>query len=108
MGIAKEIGVYPYFFKLLLRDPKLAIAALFGPTVSYLYRIVGKNSDPNARKNVLNTWNNSMSGLNYLKKMWGPTFSITHKTSFISYDYDTFQNNLQYISYIENWETAGY
>ena len=43
--IACEIGVYPYFWRIFLRDPVLAFMVWYGPIFTAQYRLLGPDSD---------------------------------------------------------------
>ena len=57
--LAKMIGIdAPPFHRLLLEDPRLAIAIWFGPFYSAQFRLWGPNRQEDARKDVLESANN--------------------------------------------------
>ncbi|RUS82299.1 hypothetical protein EGW08_009931 [Elysia chlorotica] len=43
--IACEIGVYPWFWRVFLRDPVLAFMVWYGPIFTAQYRLLGPDSD---------------------------------------------------------------
>ncbi|GAB6023795.1 flavin-dependent monooxygenase [Chamberlinius hualienensis] len=51
--IARLIDVKPNFCKMLITDPKLYFACIFGPLTNYQFRLVGPNSWPKARETIL-------------------------------------------------------
>nr|XP_042896603.1 flavin-containing monooxygenase 5-like [Parasteatoda tepidariorum] len=51
--LAEEIGVKPNFWKIAFTDPKLFWALLFGPSLSYQYRLQGPHSWDGARNAIL-------------------------------------------------------
>ncbi len=51
--IAKDIGCYPYFWQLLLSDPKLAMKCMFGSFHPYQYRLVGPGKWGGAREAIM-------------------------------------------------------
>ncbi|XP_070549358.1 dimethylaniline monooxygenase [N-oxide-forming] 2-like [Ptychodera flava] len=57
--IAEMIGVRPSFWRLLLSDPKLAMAYEYGPMVPYWYRLQGRGAWPGARDRILNAEENT-------------------------------------------------
>ncbi|XP_070551485.1 flavin-containing monooxygenase 5-like isoform X2 [Ptychodera flava] len=57
--IAEMLGVKPSFWRLLLSDPKLAVAYEYGPMVPYWYRLQGPGAWPGARDRILNAVENS-------------------------------------------------
>nr|XP_006814540.1 PREDICTED: dimethylaniline monooxygenase [N-oxide-forming] 2-like [Saccoglossus kowalevskii] len=59
--IAECIGVKPSFWKLLLSDPKLAMAVQYGPQLSYMYRLQGPGKWDGARDAILNARDNTVS-----------------------------------------------
>ncbi|XP_070548207.1 dimethylaniline monooxygenase [N-oxide-forming] 2-like [Ptychodera flava] len=58
--IAEILGVKPSFWRLLVSDPKLAIAYEYGPMVPYWYRLQGPGAWPGARDRILNAMENSI------------------------------------------------
>ncbi|XP_070548206.1 dimethylaniline monooxygenase [N-oxide-forming] 2-like [Ptychodera flava] len=61
--IAEILGVKPSFWRLLVSDPKLAIAYEYGPMVPYWYRLQGPGAWPGARDRILNAVENSIFSL---------------------------------------------
>nr|XP_006823466.1 PREDICTED: dimethylaniline monooxygenase [N-oxide-forming] 5-like [Saccoglossus kowalevskii] len=59
--IAEDIGVKPSFWKLLLSDPKLAMAFQYGPQLPYMYRLQGPGKWDGARDAILNAEMNTTS-----------------------------------------------
>ncbi|GBO00268.1 Dimethylaniline monooxygenase [N-oxide-forming] 2 [Araneus ventricosus] len=51
--IASQIGAKPNFVKLLLTDPKLFLKLVFGPSLSYQYRLQGPHSWNGAREAII-------------------------------------------------------
>ncbi|NXC48052.1 FMO4 monooxygenase, partial [Penelope pileata] len=54
--IASCAGVKPSVLRLLLTDPRLALAVFFGPCTSYQYRLVGRGQWSGARAAILTQW----------------------------------------------------
>ncbi|NXL86424.1 FMO2 monooxygenase, partial [Alectura lathami] len=54
--IASFAGVKPSVLRLLLTDPRLALAVFFGPCTSYQYRLVGRGQWSGARTAILTQW----------------------------------------------------
>ncbi|CAL1273978.1 unnamed protein product [Larinioides sclopetarius] len=52
-SIASKIGAKPNFVKLLLTDPKLFLKLVFGPSLSYQYRLQGPHSWHGAREAIM-------------------------------------------------------
>jgi dimethylaniline monooxygenase (N-oxide forming) len=52
--LADMIGVKPKILWLLITDPRLAFRVIFGPNVSYVYRIDGPHKWDGAREAILN------------------------------------------------------
>ncbi|XP_070548156.1 flavin-containing monooxygenase 2-like [Ptychodera flava] len=61
--LAEILGVKPSFWRLLLSDPKLAIAYKNGPLVPYWYRLQGPGAWPEARDRILNAIENTTYAL---------------------------------------------
>ncbi|XP_070548157.1 flavin-containing monooxygenase 2-like [Ptychodera flava] len=61
--LAEMLGVKPSFWRLLLTDPKLAMAYKYGPMVPYWYRLVGPGAWPGARDRILNAIENTTYAL---------------------------------------------
>ncbi|XP_070549461.1 dimethylaniline monooxygenase [N-oxide-forming] 2-like [Ptychodera flava] len=61
--LADMIGVRPSFWRLLLMDPKLAMAFKYGPMVPYWYRLEGPGAWPGARDRILNAIENTTYAL---------------------------------------------
>ncbi|NXN80285.1 FMO4 monooxygenase, partial [Bombycilla garrulus] len=61
--IAACAGVKPSVFKLLLTDPKLALAIFFGPCSPYQYRLVGRGRWSGARAAILTQWQRTLKPL---------------------------------------------
>nr|XP_006815033.1 PREDICTED: dimethylaniline monooxygenase [N-oxide-forming] 2-like [Saccoglossus kowalevskii] len=57
--IADFIGAKPNFWKLLLTDPKLAYAVMFGPCYPATYRLTGPGVWEKARETVMNAQKNT-------------------------------------------------
>lgn len=51
--IAKEIGCMPNFLKLFFTDPRLFLKLIFGPSVSYQYRLTGPHPWAGARDAIM-------------------------------------------------------
>uniref|UniRef100_A0ABM0M1D6 Flavin-containing monooxygenase n=1 Tax=Saccoglossus kowalevskii TaxID=10224 RepID=A0ABM0M1D6_SACKO len=56
--LADLIGAKPNFWKLLLTDPKLAYAIMFGPCYPATYRLTGPGVWNKARETIMNTHEN--------------------------------------------------
>ncbi|KAM4722881.1 dimethylaniline monooxygenase [N-oxide-forming] 2-like [Rhinophrynus dorsalis] len=54
--LASDIGVKPNIFRLLLTDPILAVTLLFGPCTPAQYRLKGPGKWPNARRQIMTTF----------------------------------------------------
>ncbi|KAJ8277826.1 hypothetical protein GJAV_G00080510 [Gymnothorax javanicus] len=54
--LAKQIGVRPHFFHMLLRDPRLGLSVLLGPCTPYQYRLSGPGQWIGARQAILTQW----------------------------------------------------
>ncbi|XP_042730047.1 dimethylaniline monooxygenase [N-oxide-forming] 4-like isoform X4 [Lagopus leucura] len=54
--IASYAGVKPSMLRLLLTDPRLALAVFFGPCTSYQYRLMGRGQWSGARAAILTQW----------------------------------------------------
>ncbi|NXF80493.1 FMO4 monooxygenase, partial [Sclerurus mexicanus] len=54
--IAACAGVKPSVLRLLLTDPRLALAVFFGPCTPYQYRLVGRGAWSGARAAILTQW----------------------------------------------------
>ncbi|XP_069497368.1 dimethylaniline monooxygenase [N-oxide-forming] 2-like isoform X3 [Ambystoma mexicanum] len=54
--IASEIGVKPNFFRLLLRDPRLAVEVFFGACTSPQFRLTGPGKWNGARNAIMTKW----------------------------------------------------
>ncbi|XP_072199839.1 dimethylaniline monooxygenase [N-oxide-forming] 2-like [Excalfactoria chinensis] len=54
--IASCAGVKPSMLRLLLTDPRLALAVFFGPCTSYQYRLTGRGRWSGARAAILTQW----------------------------------------------------
>uniref|UniRef100_A0A8C9LC42 Flavin-containing monooxygenase n=1 Tax=Pavo cristatus TaxID=9049 RepID=A0A8C9LC42_PAVCR len=54
--IASCAGVKPSMLRLLLTDPRLALAVFFGPCTSYQYRLMGRGQWSGARAAILTQW----------------------------------------------------
>ncbi|XP_070548146.1 flavin-containing monooxygenase 2-like [Ptychodera flava] len=61
--LAEMLGVKPSFWRLLLTDPKLAMAFKYGPMVPYWYRLEGPGAWPGARDRILNAIENTTYAL---------------------------------------------
>lgn len=72
--LADMIGAKPNFFKLAITDPKLFLACIFGPCLSYQYRIHGPNSWEGARDAILTCEERVYAPLN-------PNFKRTSQSS---------------------------
>nr|XP_006823407.1 PREDICTED: dimethylaniline monooxygenase [N-oxide-forming] 4-like [Saccoglossus kowalevskii] len=62
--LAEEIGVNPSFWKMLISDPRLAMACWYGPQVPYTYRLQGPRTWDGAREAILSVWENTTSPTN--------------------------------------------
>ncbi|GBN61221.1 Dimethylaniline monooxygenase [N-oxide-forming] 2 [Araneus ventricosus] len=51
--IASQFGAKPNLFKILFTDPKLFLKIIFGPSVSYQYRLQGPHSWKGAREAIM-------------------------------------------------------
>uniref|UniRef100_A0A8C5PR53 Flavin-containing monooxygenase n=2 Tax=Leptobrachium leishanense TaxID=445787 RepID=A0A8C5PR53_9ANUR len=54
--MAIDIGIKPNILGIFPTDPSLALALLFGPCTPAQYRLVGPGKWPNARKQIMTTW----------------------------------------------------
>ncbi|XP_070549360.1 dimethylaniline monooxygenase [N-oxide-forming] 2-like [Ptychodera flava] len=61
--LADMLGVRPSFWRLLVTDPKLAMAYKYGPLVPYWYRLEGPGAWPGARDRILNAIENTTYAL---------------------------------------------
>ncbi|KFP86822.1 Dimethylaniline monooxygenase [N-oxide-forming] 4, partial [Apaloderma vittatum] len=61
--IASCAGVKPNMLKLLLTDPRLALAVFFGPCSPYQYRLVGRGKWSGARDAILTQWQRTLKPL---------------------------------------------
>ncbi|XP_070550067.1 flavin-containing monooxygenase 2-like [Ptychodera flava] len=61
--LADMLGVRPSFWRLLLSDPKLAMAYKYGPMVPFWYRLEGPGAWPGARDRILNAIENTTYSL---------------------------------------------
>ncbi|NWH73387.1 FMO4 monooxygenase, partial [Piaya cayana] len=61
--IASCAGVKPSVLKLLLTDPRLALAIFFGPCTPYQYRLVGRGKWSGAREAILTQWQRTLKPL---------------------------------------------
>ncbi|KAM6080029.1 dimethylaniline monooxygenase [N-oxide-forming] 4-like isoform 2-T6 [Theristicus caerulescens] len=61
--IASCAGVKPNVLKLLLTDPRLALAIFFGPCSPYQYRLVGRGKWSGARDAILTQWQRTLKPL---------------------------------------------
>ncbi|NXG64516.1 FMO4 monooxygenase, partial [Hemiprocne comata] len=61
--IASCAGVKPSVLKLLLTDPRLALAIFFGPCTPYQYRLVGRGKWSGARDAILTQWQRTLKPL---------------------------------------------
>ncbi|NXU47461.1 FMO4 monooxygenase, partial [Turnix velox] len=61
--IALCAGVKPNVLKLLLTDPRLALAIFFGPCTAYQYRLVGRGKWSGARDAILTQWQRTLKPL---------------------------------------------
>ncbi|NXI08306.1 FMO4 monooxygenase, partial [Irena cyanogastra] len=61
--IAACAGVKPSVSRLLLTDPRLALAIFFGPCSPYQYRLVGRGSWSGARAAILSQWQRALKPL---------------------------------------------
>ncbi|XP_075616409.1 dimethylaniline monooxygenase [N-oxide-forming] 4 isoform X2 [Balearica regulorum gibbericeps] len=61
--IASCAGVKPSMLKLLLTDPRLALAVFFGPCTPYQYRLVGRGKWSGARDAILTQWRRTLKPL---------------------------------------------
>ncbi|GBN84680.1 Dimethylaniline monooxygenase [N-oxide-forming] 2 [Araneus ventricosus] len=51
--LASQFGAKPNLFKILVTDPKLLVKIIFGPSVSYQYRLQGPHSWEGAREAIM-------------------------------------------------------
>ncbi|XP_075748741.1 flavin-containing monooxygenase 5-like isoform X2 [Rhipicephalus microplus] len=68
--MAELVGCKPRLGRLLLTDPVLAWACVFGPCLPYQYRLNGPGSWPRARQQILDFWENYRLGLETRKLPW--------------------------------------
>ncbi|XP_064520403.1 dimethylaniline monooxygenase [N-oxide-forming] 4-like [Pseudopipra pipra] len=61
--IAACAGVKPSVLRLLLTDPRLALAIFFGPCTPYQYRLVGRGAWSGARDAILTQWQRALKPL---------------------------------------------
>ncbi|NXD82928.1 FMO4 monooxygenase, partial [Halcyon senegalensis] len=61
--IASCAGVKPSVLRLLLTDPRLALAIFFGPCTPYQYRLVGRGKWSGARNAILTQWQRTLKPL---------------------------------------------
>ncbi|KFO94620.1 Dimethylaniline monooxygenase [N-oxide-forming] 4, partial [Buceros rhinoceros silvestris] len=61
--IASSAGVKPSILRLLLTDPRLALAIFFGPCTPYQYRLVGRGKWGGARHAILTQWQRTLKPL---------------------------------------------
>ncbi|NWS75719.1 FMO4 monooxygenase, partial [Crotophaga sulcirostris] len=61
--IASCAGVKPSVLRLLLMDPRLALAIFFGPCTPYQYRLVGRGKWSGAREAILTQWQRTLKPL---------------------------------------------
>lgn len=61
--IASCAGVKPNVLRLLLTDPRLALAIFFGPCTPYQYRLVGRGKWSGARDAILTQWERTLKPL---------------------------------------------
>ncbi|NXC12370.1 FMO4 monooxygenase, partial [Corythaeola cristata] len=61
--IASCAGVKPSVLKLLLTDPRLALAIFFGPCTPYQYRLMGRGKWSGAREAILTQWQRTLKPL---------------------------------------------
>ncbi|NXI49250.1 FMO4 monooxygenase, partial [Chloroceryle aenea] len=61
--IALCAGVRPSVLRLLLTDPRLALAIFFGPCTPYQYRLVGRGKWSGARNAILTQWQRTLKPL---------------------------------------------
>ncbi|XP_027647926.2 dimethylaniline monooxygenase [N-oxide-forming] 4 isoform X1 [Falco peregrinus] len=61
--IASCAGVKPNVLRLLLTDPRLALAVFFGPCSPYQYRLMGRGKWSGARDAILTQWQRTLKPL---------------------------------------------
>ncbi|XP_009998017.1 PREDICTED: dimethylaniline monooxygenase [N-oxide-forming] 4 [Chaetura pelagica] len=61
--IASCAGVKPSVLRLLLTDPRLALAIFFGPCTPYQYRLMGRGKWSGARDAILTQWQRTLKPL---------------------------------------------
>uniref|UniRef100_A0A8C0B3V9 Flavin-containing monooxygenase n=1 Tax=Buteo japonicus TaxID=224669 RepID=A0A8C0B3V9_9AVES len=61
--IASCAGIKPSVLRLLLTDPRLALAIFFGPCTPYQYRLVGRGKWSGARDAILTQWQRTLKPL---------------------------------------------
>ncbi|NXA34111.1 FMO4 monooxygenase, partial [Eudromia elegans] len=61
--IASHTGVKPNVLRLLLTDPRLALAVFFGPCSPYQYRLRGRGCWSGARDAILTQWQRALAPL---------------------------------------------
>ncbi|NXA10561.1 FMO4 monooxygenase, partial [Sapayoa aenigma] len=61
--IAACAGVKPSLLRLLLTDPRLALAVFFGPCTPYQFRLVGRGRWSGARNAILTQWQRTLKPL---------------------------------------------
>ncbi|XP_065290227.1 flavin-containing monooxygenase 5-like [Dermacentor albipictus] len=68
--MAELVGCKPRLGRLLLTDPVLAWACIFGPCLPYQYRLHGPGTWARARQQILDFWENYRLGLETRKLPW--------------------------------------
>lgn len=68
--MAELVGCKPRLGRLLLTDPVLAWACVFGPCLPYQYRLHGPRTWARARQQILDFWDNYRLGLETRKLPW--------------------------------------
>ncbi|KAK8776477.1 hypothetical protein V5799_030180 [Amblyomma americanum] len=68
--VAELVGCKPRLGRLLLTDPMLAWACVFGPCLPYQYRLHGPRPWPRARQQILEFWENYRLGLMTRRPPW--------------------------------------
>ncbi|NWV00231.1 FMO4 monooxygenase, partial [Upupa epops] len=61
--IASCAGIKPSVLRLLLTDPRLALAVFFGPCTPYQYRLVGRGKWIGARDAIMTQWQRTLKPL---------------------------------------------
>lgn len=68
--VAELVGCKPQLGRLIVTDPALAWACIFGPCLPYQYRLHGPSPHPKARQQIMDFWENCKLGLKTRKLPW--------------------------------------